>query len=47
LSDPAGIIPTGIDTASVLSLLLRRPLNTCRIIRAELTYKLLCRIIVI
>ena len=36
LSDPAGIIPTGIDTASALSLLMRRPLSTCRAINNEL-----------
>jgi hypothetical protein len=41
LSDPAGIIPTGMDTASALSLLLRRPFSTWRTINIQLANKLL------
>ena len=41
LSEPAGIIPTGFDTASVLSLLSRRPLSTCRAINDEVANKII------
>jgi hypothetical protein len=41
LSDPAGIIPTGMDTASALSVLLRRPFSTCRTINIQLAKRLL------